>query len=157
MTKSSENTNNEKVKKINFTARRSARRLVLQALYQWQISGGAINDIEKQFLTEENVAKMDVPYFVELLHFIPENTAILDESYVEYIDRAIAELTPIELAVLRIGTYEMTKRPEIPYRVIINEGVELAKMFGATEAHKFINGVLDKVAHKVRRVEINHE
>lgn len=147
----------EKVKKINFAARRRSRRLVLQALYQWQLTATPLDDIEKQLLTEKNVERIDTAYFMELLHFIPNNIATLDQYYVEYIDRPLAELNPVELAILRIGTYEIVHRPEIPYRVIINEGVELAKMFGATEGHKFINGVLDRVARQVRQIEINHE
>lgn len=142
--------------KINVAARRWARRCALQALYQWQLSANDLNYIETQFLTEEYVAKMDVPYFTELLHFIPQNVEMIDANFVPFLDRALDELNPVELAILRISSYELLKRLEIPYRVIINEAVELGKSFGADESHKYINGVLDKVAHQLRPTEISH-
>ncbi len=140
--------------KINIAARRWARRCALQALYQWQLSANDLKYIETQFLTEEYIAKMDVPYFKELLHFIPQNIEMIDANFIPYLDRSLDELNPVELAILRISSYELLKRLEIPYRVVINEGVELGKNFGAEESHKYINGVLDKVAHQLRVSEI---
>jgi N utilization substance protein B len=140
--------------KINIAARRWARRCALQALYQWQLSANDLKYIETQFLTEEYIAKMDVPYFTELLHFIPQNIEMIDANFIPYLDRSLDELNPVELAILRISSYELLKRLEIPYRVVINEGVELGKNFGAEESHKYINGVLDKVAHQLRISEI---
>lgn len=142
--------------KLNIAARRWARRCALQAIYQWQLSANNLNDIEAQFLTEEDVAKMDVPYFSELLHFIPQNIDIIDEVFMPFCDRPLAELNPVELAILRISTFELLKRLDIPYRVVINEGVELAKTFASEEGHKYINGVIDKVAHQLRSAEITH-
>lgn len=147
---------NASVKKINIAARRWARRCALQALYQWQLSANDLNYIEAQFLTEEYTAKMDVPYFNELLHFIPQNIDIIDVNFIPFLDRPLDELNPVELAILRISSYELLKRLDIPYRVVINEGVELAKSFGAEDSHKYINGVLDKVAHQLRSAEISH-
>lgn len=142
--------------KLNIAGRRWARRCALQALYQWQISANDINYIESQFLTEDYTAKMDVPYFLELLHEIPQSIDIIDACFISYLDRPMEELNPVELAILRISTYELLKRLEIPYRVIINEGVELAKSFASEDGHKYINGVVDKVAHQLRTTEIAH-
>ncbi len=142
--------------KINIAARRWARRCALQAMYQWQLSGNDLKDIEEHFFSSEDATKMDVPYFSELLHFIPQNIDIIDAAFVPYLDRPLAELNPVELAILRVSTYELLKRLDIPYRVVINEGVELAKTFASEEGHKYINGVIDKVAHQIRSTEIAH-
>ena len=136
-------------------ARKRARRLAVQALYQWQLSDQSLNEIEKQFQDEqEDMARADAAYFNELLHKVPACIDELDAEARECAGREIAESGPVERAVLRIGIYELKHRLDVPYRVILNEAVSLAKTFGASESHRFVNVVLDKVAHHVRAVEI---
>lgn len=134
--------------------RSKARRCALQALYQWQIAGQNLNDIESQFLAEQDLTGADQPYFSELLRGVPRQLDELDARYRGFLDRGIEELDPVELAILRIGVYELMNHLEIPYRVIINEAVQLAKTFGAEQSHRYINGVLDKAAREQRAAEI---
>jgi len=134
--------------------RKKARTLLVQALYQWQISDYPVNAIEAQYRAD-NSEKIDWDYFHEIFTGITSSVDILDESFVAYLDREITQLNPIELALLRIGSFELANRIDIPYRVVINESIELAKKFGATDSHKYVNGVLDKLAHKCRKVEID--
>jgi len=141
------------VKKFNPKARHRARRMAVQALYQWQLVGHDIADIEAQFLQANDVEDIDVPYFTEALHYIPSHIDTLDGHMTPYLDRAVNELSPVELAVLRLGVYELSQRIDTPYKVVLNEAVELAKVFGAAEGHRYINGVLDKVAGDLRKVE----
>ncbi len=141
-------------KKFNPTARRWSRRLALQAMYQWQMGGQSITEIELQFCRDENIGKSDIPYFNELLQAIPMLHEALDRQLQPFLEgRSLAELDPIELAILRIGAYELEKRLDIPGRVIINEAVEQAKTFGATESFKYVNGVLDQLARTLRSKE----
>lgn len=141
--------------KFNPHARRKARRLALQALYQWQVSNHLPADIMAQFLQDQDVAKADLQYFEEVLQSVVAQQRQLDEALQPFLARPLSELDPVELSLLRIALYELINRLDIPYRVIINEAVELAKTFGATEGHKFVNGVLDKAAQSIRHVEIN--
>lgn len=134
--------------------RSKARRCALQALYQWQLAGQDLADIESQFLAEQDLAGADLSYFSELLRNVPRQTTELDERYRAFIDRGVEELDPVELAILRIGVYELLHHPEVPFRVVINEAVELAKTFGAEQSHRYINGVLDKAARELRAVEV---
>ncbi|NOY61607.1 MAG: transcription antitermination factor NusB [Gammaproteobacteria bacterium] len=134
-------------------ARSKARRNALQALYQWQLTGHDIARVEKDFLTQQDVAKASLDYFRELLYGVPKNIGVLDGSIEPFLDRLLEEVDPVEQAVLRISVYELHFRKDIPYRVVINEGVELAKAFGADQSHKFINGVLDKAAARLRGEE----
>jgi len=136
-------------------ARRKARKLALQALYQWHMAETAVHELEAQFLTDNDMSKVDKEYFHEVLHGVPANKSVLDEEITKFIDRDLTKLTPIELAILRMGAYELKHRIDVPYRVIINEGVELAKSFGATDGHKYVNGVLDKLAQQLRIPEVN--
>ena len=131
-----------------------ARQRLLQALYQWQHTGQDVHEIEVQFLTEQEMGKVEVPYFRELLHKILESVEQLDAEIEPLLDRPMAQVDPVEKAILRIGTYELMHKPEIPYRVAINEGVELAKVYGADQSHKYVNGILDKIAQKLRALEI---
>lgn len=135
-------------------ARSLARTRVLQALYQWQMAAQDLSAIESQFLEEQDMSKVDIEYFQELLHAIPKGCSGLDSHADSAIDRPVSQLDPIEHAVLWIAIYEMENHPEIPYRVIINEAVELAKRFGAEQSHRFINGVLDKLAKGLREAEV---
>ncbi|GAA6146404.1 MAG: transcription antitermination factor NusB [Thalassolituus sp.] len=135
-------------------ARRKARRFALQALYQWQVSGSGLADIEAEFRTDNDMSKVDVEYFHDILYGVPKEKSQLDEKIQPFLDRRIDELTPVEMAILRLGAFEMCHRIDVPYKVVINEAIELAKTFGATDGHKYVNGVLDKLAQRERMVEI---
>ena len=135
-------------------ARRKARQLALQAIYQWQLSAADPAEIEMQFLASKQIQQVDLDYFLELLRGIPKNVDAIDEQMQPVLDRPLNNLNPIELAILRIAIYELSHRMDVPYRVVINEALELAKTFGATEGFKYVNGVLDRVAHKIRAKEI---
>jgi N utilization substance protein B len=135
--------------------RHKARHYAMQALYQWHMADAPINEIEAEFRTEYDFGKVDGEYFHTLLHEIPANLDDIEATFGPYmVDRSVEELTPVERALLRIGTYELMARIDVPWKVVINEAVNLAKKFGATDSHKFINGVLDQVAHQLRTVEI---
>lgn len=134
--------------------RRSARKFAVQAIYSWQMAGQSINELEAMFRVDNDMSQTDIPLFSELLRGVATNSSALDESYAPFLDRGLDELDPIERAVLRIGSYELIHRIEVPYRVVINESVDLAKVFGATESHKYVNGILDKLSQRVRMVEI---
>lgn len=134
--------------------RRNARKLTLQALYQWQVGGQQANEIEAQFRINPEMKEADVQLFSQLLRGVINEKAELDVTFSPFLDRNIDELDPVEVNVLRIGSFELLRRMEVPYRVAINESVELAKVFGATDSHRYVNGVLDKVAQKSRRAEI---
>lgn len=138
--------------KINLKARHKARVLAMQAIYEWQLSKNPMDEIKKRLLVEN--PKVDVEFFEDTLSQISADVNPLDILFTPYLDRAMDELSSIELAILRLGTFELTKRLDIPYRVVINEGIELAKKFGAQDSHRYINGVLDKVAHQTRQMEI---
>jgi len=142
---------------VSSNARRRARRLLLQALYQWTMSRPELAAIEAEFHVFNDMTKVDVDYFHSSLHGIVRGHKALDDVIKDYLDRDIKSLTPVEHQILRIGCYELMNRLEIPYRVVINEGIELAKQFGANESHKYINGVLDKLANSHRAEEISHE
>ena len=129
--------------------RRKARRLALQAIYQWQHNPS--ENIESQFRKECNLKKIDVEYFSELVNGVINNTAKLDEQMLPFLDRPIKKINPVELAILRIAIYELIYRPDVPYKVIINEALEAAKVFGAEQGFKYINGILDKVVKKTRK------
>ena len=109
--------------------------------------------MERQFLAEQDLSGFDVGYFRDLLHGVPGQLNRLDQALGPLLDRSIASVDPVERAILRLGAYELLQHPEIPYRVVINEAVELAKIFGATEGHRYVNGVLDRMARQVREVE----
>lgn len=134
-------------------ARRQARSLAMQALYQWHMAGQALNEIEAQFYVDNDFKKVDTEYFKTILHAVPAKVTEIDDAFAPLLDRPIQEIDPVELAILRLATFELLERIDIPYRVVINEGVELAKVFGATDGHKFVNGILDKLAPKVRTAE----
>lgn len=125
--------------------RRKARRLAVQAVYSWQLSGNNIADIEHQFLTEQNLNGVDVPYFRELFTGAATKTTQLDEMLTPHLGRPFNEVDPIEKAILRLAVFELTFRKDVPYKVAINEAIECAKAFGAEDGHKFVNGILDKL------------
>ncbi|WP_455365539.1 transcription antitermination factor NusB [Kaarinaea lacus] len=135
-------------------ARSLARKRAVQALYMWEMSNINLSDIDQQFVLEHDMTKVDMKYFHELLHQIPAHVDEIDDHIHGLLDRAFDEIDPVERAVMRLGVYELQYRPDIPYKVIINEGVELAKIFGAEEGYKYVNSILDGVAKKLRAVEV---
>lgn len=141
--------------KGRIATRRVARSLAMQALYQWHIAGQSLNEIEAQFRVDNDFSGVDGAYFHEILHGVPRLKTELDELIVPCLDRSLEDLDPVELSILRLSTYELRERLDVPYRVAINEGIELAKVFGATDGHKFVNGVLDKLAPKLREAEVS--
>ena len=135
--------------------RRRARHYALQALYQWSMTGADLNEIEAEFRVDNDFSHVDGEYFRELLTGTVAHANALDELFAERLDRPIDELDPIERALLRMGTFELRDRIDVPYKVVINEAVALAKKFGATESFRYINGVLDKVAKELRQLEVS--
>ena len=138
---------------IAVAQRKRARDLLVQALYQWQIGGADAAQVEAEFRAD-NGRKTDWDFFHDALAYIANNTTSLDLLYSSYLDRDLKQLDPIEFGLLRLGIYELSQRIDVPYRVVINEYVDLAKKYGASESHKFINGVLDKAARQLRAVEL---
>lgn len=137
-------------------ARSKARHYAMQALYQWYMAGADISVIEAEFHADNDMKKVDVEYFHEILHKIPAQVNDLDEIYaVNLQDRSLDELDPIARAVLRLATYELKARIDVPYKVVINEAVNLTKKFGATDSHKYVNAVLDKTAATLRAAEVS--
>lgn len=136
------------------TRRRLSRELALQGLYQWCVAGGTASAITAQLHETSEFAKTDGDYFTELLRGVLGDAAELEKLIQPYLDRPFKELSPVEISILLMGTHELKSHPEMPYRAVINEAVELAKTYGGTDGHKYVNGVLDKVAAKLRPVEI---
>jgi transcription antitermination protein NusB len=142
---------------FNAGARRKARHYALQALYQWQISRNPLQQIENQFRAEYDFSQVDLELFQELLHQVPAKIGELEQTFAPFLDRTVNELNPIELTLLRMGCYELAHRIDVPFKVAINESVALAKKFGASESHKYINAVMDQLAKKLRAVEVAAE
>ena len=136
------------------SARRQARRLGMQAVYQWLVADTELNDLEAQFSEQDEIKKADPEYFHELLRKIPEYQKQLDGILTAHTPRPVNEIDPVELSVLYIGLYELKYRLDIPFKVVINEAISLAKKFGASDGHKYVNGILDKAAHELRVVEL---
>jgi N utilization substance protein B len=126
----------------------------MQALYQWHMAGQSLNEIEAQFRVDNDFSGVDGAYFHEILVGVARQKTELDESFSVFLDIPLEELDPVELAILRLSAWELTSRVDVPYKVVINEGIELAKVFGATDGHKFVNGVLDKLAPVLRAAEV---
>ena len=131
-------------------AKSLARKLAMQALYRLQLNEAPWQDLIQEFATEEGMDRADNEYFRVLVEGIHTERPALDSELAGWMDRSPTLLDPIEHAVLLIGTFELKSRPEVPYRVVINEGVSLAKRFGATDGHKFVNAVLDRAARTLR-------
>ncbi len=136
------------------SGRRRARELVLQGLYQRQLSGNAPRDVRADLVASPGFARADAAYFDELWSGVTDRYDELVASLAPHLSRNASELSPIERAILVMGAWELVSRLDIPYRVVINEAVELAKAFGGTDGHRFVNGVLDKLAADVRAAEI---
>lgn len=135
-------------------ARTNARKAAVQALYQWQMTGQNLNLIEQQFGEEDWLKDVQKSYFKELFHGVPEHLDEIDEALTEFVDREVDLIDPVERAILRIGTYELLYRLNMPYKVVLNESINLAKCFGADGSHKYVNGILDKIARVKRVVEM---
>ncbi|PHR65755.1 transcription antitermination factor NusB [Pseudidiomarina marina] len=131
-------------------ARRKARKLAVQAIYSWQLSQNSMSDIEAQFLTDNDTSKVDVDYFLALVRGVAGQSSTLDEVLEPFLDRPLKDLDQVERAVLRLAAYELRERLDVPYKVAINEAIELAKAFGADDSHRFVNGVLDKAIDSLR-------
>lgn len=135
--------------------RRKARHYGMQALYQWHMAGASLSDIEAEFRADYDFSHVDLEYFQALLHGVPACVDELEATFEPLLDRKLTDLDPIERTLLRMGTFELAQRQDVPYKVVINEAVALTRKFGATDGHKYINGVLDKVARILRKVEID--
>ncbi len=133
--------------------RHRARELALQGIYQWRVSGTAASDIEAHLQGEKNLGRYDKPMYSKLLRGVLSQTDDLQVLLTPYLDRALDELSTVEYSVLLLAAFELSQQPDVPYKVVINEAVELAKTFGGTDGHKYVNGVLDKLVPKVRAVE----
>ena len=135
------------------TSRRRSREFALQALYQWQLGGDTADILEKQLRTTKGFEKLDEAYFLTLLRGAISCAQELEQKLQPNLDRPLKQLSPIEHGILLLGAYELAHQPDVPYKVVINEAVELAKSFGGTEGHKYVNGVLDKLAAMLRSAE----
>ncbi len=140
--------------KVAKGSRSKARQAAVQAIYQWQLTQQAPGDIESHFINDHELSGVDLEYFHHLVREVPLRLHELDDHLTPFLDREINEIDPVERAILRIGAYEFEFHPEVPYKVVLNEAVELAKTFGAEHGHRFVNAVLDKVAAKLRATEI---
>lgn len=136
-----------------YSAKRKARRFAVQGIYEWQMSGNPAHEIEARTRAENAMHKVDLNYYHELLTEVIRQVSDLDTLLSSVIDRDLSTLDAVELATLRLGTYELRDHIEIPYRVVLDEAIELAKHFGGADSHKYINGVLDKMAIKLRADE----
>ncbi|HTY51334.1 MAG TPA: transcription antitermination factor NusB [Steroidobacteraceae bacterium] len=131
-------------------ARSVARRLALQALYRWQLNAGPWQDLVQEFADAQDMPKADRDYFRGLIEGVCGEHPQLDQALAGWTDRPPVQLDPVEHAVLLLGLFELRHRPEVPYRVVLNEAVNLTKRFGATDGHKFVNAVLDRAARALR-------
>ncbi|MFK8078723.1 MAG: transcription antitermination factor NusB [Granulosicoccus sp.] len=135
-------------------SRRFARERVLQALYQWDVSAAQSSAIRQEFIDNQDMSRVDVDYFLLVYNGVSQRPQVLDDTLEDCLDRPIADLDPIERSVLRIAAFELREQLEIPARVVINEGIEITKRFGADKGHRYVNGVLDKLAVSLRPQEM---
>lgn len=147
------NTSPDKKSRRGTRARSIARKLAMQALYQWQMTGHEANDIVRQFIDSDEFTGADREYFEEILRGCIKGKERIDAAIKPFIDRPLEQLDPVETAILMMGMFELESRADVPYRVVINEAVDLAKRFGATDAHKYVNAVLDRAAKNLRSAE----
>jgi N utilization substance protein B len=136
------------------SSRRRAREFAVQGLYQWQVAKHEVADIAAQLSEANGFNKIDVAYFKVLLEGATSNAERIEAALTPMLDRKFSELSPIERGILMLGAYELAYQPDTPYRVVINEAVELAKTYGGTDGHKYVNGVLDKLAQQLRAGEV---
>jgi N utilization substance protein B len=133
--------------------RRKARELAVQAVYSWQVSKNPVNDIEVNFIADNSKRRFDIEYFQLLLRGVTTNIGSIDEAIIPYVDRPLDDIDQVEKAILRVAVFELKDCTDVPYRVVINEAIELAKSFAADDSHKFVNGVLDKTVKLIRPQE----
>tara|TARA_A100001037_G_scaffold293526_1_gene310233 strand:- start:1206 stop:1646 length:441 start_codon:yes stop_codon:yes gene_type:complete len=137
-------------KKFNPWARNQARRALVQALYQWQLSATELEILEKEYTVGKKSRQFDSEFFLTILRAVLTNFVEIDGIYSQHLDRNLGDLDPIEKAILRLGSYELKERQDVPFRVVVDEYVELAKVFGAEDSFKYVNGILDAVGRKLR-------
>ncbi len=137
--------------------RRRARHYALQALYQWTMTQNSLVDIEAEFRIDNDFTHVDGEYFHVVINGVASSVSELEALLAPRLDRALEDLDPIERNLLRLGTFELRERIDVPYKVVINEAVALAKKFGATDSYRYINGVLDQIARELRAVEVAAE
>jgi len=130
--------------------RRKARELAVQAVYSWQISQNPVNEIEVNFIADNSKRRFDIEYFQQLLRGVTNSVAELDLAISPHVDRPLDDIDHVEKAILRVAIFELSDCQDVPYRVVINEAIELAKSFAADDSHKFVNGVLDKAVKLIR-------
>ncbi len=141
--------------KVSAATRSRARHYAMQAIYQWQMTGNDLATIEAEYHTDNDMSKVDVEYFHEIFHGVAKIKSELDELFLPYLkSMSLDELDPVTRSILRLATFEFKMRIDVPYKVVINESVNLAKKFGAADSHKFVNGVLDKLAVDLRGLEV---
>ena len=140
---------------VDPVTRARARRRALQALYAWQMSGGEVGQVIAQFAHEQAHEIADLEYFDDLVRGVVRHRAALDEALFGYLDRTVEDVDPIERAVLRLSAYELIHRVDVPYRVVLNEAIEIAKRFGSEHGHTYVNGVLDRAAAEWRSTEFH--
>lgn len=141
-------------KKSIAKARGKSRRFAMQAIYQWQMTGDSIADIKQQFFDDNNFSLIDADYFYELVSGVASSVSEIDPLLEKYMPRSVESIDHVERAILRIATYEFLRRPDVPYRVILNEAISITKEYCAENSHTFVNAVLDKVAGEVRQIEV---
>ena len=154
MSESKKTADNEPPAKSTAKARGKSRRLAMQAIYQWQMTGDNITDIKQQFFDENNMAKLDSAFFSEMVSGVASSISELDPLLGKYMSRTVESVDPVERAILRLATYEFINRFDVPYRVVLNEAVTITKEFCAENSHTFVNAVLDKVAKEIRHIEV---
>lgn len=137
--------------------RHSARRLAMQAVYSWQMAGQPLGELLANFRQDIDYPKADPEYFEELVSSVVEEAEALDGLLNPFLSREMEHIDPVERAVLRLATFELRSRPDVPYRVVLDEAIGLARKFGASEGHKFVNGVLDKLGRELRTLELSAE
>jgi N utilization substance protein B len=147
------NTTSGKSARRGTRARSIARKVAMQALYQWQLNHQPAQDIINQYLGSDDAAGVDQEYFTQLLTGCTQGHEQIDAAIAPFIDRPLEQLDPVETAILMIGMFELQSRTDVPYRVVINEAIDLCKRFGATDAHKYVNAVLDRAAREIRKAE----
>ena len=138
---------------IDLAARPRPRRRALQAIYAWQVGGSRMDAVIEQFRHEQDMEVADLEYFEDLLRGVERHVEVIDDALKPYVDREVGQIDPIERAALRLAAYELKYRPDVPYRVVINEAIEVTKRFGADHGHSYVNGVLDKLASTLRSTE----
>ena len=146
--------NHQRPDGIDPAARSRARRRALQAIYAWQLSATPIDAVVTQFRSEQDMEIADLAYFEDLVRGVGEHQKGIDAALSEHLDREVDQVDPIERAVLRLAAYELLHRVDVPYRVVINEAIEITKRFGADHGHTYVNGVLDRVAAETRATEV---